>query len=481
MSQESTPACHAVVAPPPPHVLLVSAPFQGHVNPLLALGQRLASMGLLVTFTTAVHTGLRFKHQQHGEDGAAVDAVGRGAMRFEHLRGGEVWAPDDPRYHVADDVGRNLDAVASVALSELIRRQADAGRPVTCVVANVFAPWALRAAGAMGVPGAMLWTQSCTVMSLYYHYFQSLAAFPSKESGPDAPVDVPGLPTLAAGDLPALIHESEENIWRQALLSDFRSLRETVSWVLVNTADELEHAAIEALRPHLPVLPLPVGPLLDMEKISAADDADDECTAWLDAQPPRSVVFVAFGSLVKLDRDEMAELAGGLASTRRPFLWVVRHDSRDLLPDTAVASGDSWGRGKLVSWCDQRRVLSHSAVGCFITHCGWNSTTEALAAGVPVVAYPVFSDQRTNAAFLVDVCGVAVRLPTSPTRDALRQSVDVVMGDGAQGKHIRARAEGWRDKTCAALAEGGSSDMATQEFVDAVLSIGMNYSSMPFV
>jgi gallate 1-beta-glucosyltransferase len=166
MSQESTPACHAVVAPPPPHVLLVSAPFQGHVNPLLALGQRLASMGLLVTFTTAVHTGLRFKHQQHGEDGAAVDAVGRGAMRFEHLRGGEVWAPDDPRYHVADDVGRNLDAVASVALAELIRRQADAGRPVTCVVANVFAPWALRAAGAMGVPGAMLWTQSCTVMSL---------------------------------------------------------------------------------------------------------------------------------------------------------------------------------------------------------------------------------------------------------------------------------------------------------------------------
>ncbi|TKW16108.1 hypothetical protein SEVIR_5G277700v4 [Setaria viridis] len=452
-------------APPLPHVLLVSAPFQGHVNPLLVLGRRLASEGLLVTFSTAPHAGLKFKHGE--EDDAAADGAGRGALRFEHMRGEGLWAPDDPRYRATDDVARHLDDVAPAALAEIIRRQADAGRPVTCVVANAFAPWALRTAGAVGVPGAMLWTQSCTVLSLYYHYFHSLAAFPSGDAGPDAPVDVPGLPALTARDLPALIHAPEELVWRQAMLSDIASLRETASWVLVNTFDELEHAAIQALRAHLPVLP--VGPLFETEDGGGGHDV---CTAWLDAQPPRSAVFVAFGSLVNLSRDEMAEVAGGLASTERPFLWVVRDDSRDLLPAAAAASGDSNTRGKVVPWCEQRRVLSHRAVGCFLTHCGWNSTTEALAAGVPVVTYPVWSDQRTNAALLVDACGVGVRLPAPTTRDALRQCIEAVMKGTLEGEDIRARAEEWKGKASAAVADGGSSCRATREFVGAVVSIG---------
>ncbi|PUZ55303.1 hypothetical protein GQ55_5G201900 [Panicum hallii var. hallii] len=472
-SQEAPPPTMSSSSPPPTHVLLVSAPLQGHVNPLLVLGRRLASAGLLVTFTTAPHAGLKLKHR-HGEvDGG----VGRGALRFEHLRGEELWAPDDPRYRVADDVARHLDDAAPAALAGLIRRQADAGRPVSCVVANAFAPWALRAARATGVPGAMLWTQSCAVLSLYYHYFHSLAAFPSKEACPDASVDlIPGLPTLAAGDLPALIHAPEEFVWRQALLSDIASLRGTVSWVLVNTFDELEHAAIEALGAHLPVV-FPVGPLFETENEGGGVD---ECTAWLDARPPRSVVFVAFGSLVKLGRDEMAEVAAGLASTGRPFLWVVRDDSGDLLPPGTAASSGGNGGGKVVPWCEQRRVLLHRAVGCFVTHCGWNSTTEALAAGVPVVTYPAWSDQRTNAAFLVDVCGVGVRLPTPPTRDDLRQCVEAAMRGtlDLDGEGMRARAEGWKAKASAAVAEDGSSYRATWDFVDAVssLSIGAGNS-----
>jgi hypothetical protein len=460
--------------PPPPHVLLVSAPLQGHVNPLLVLGRRLASQGLLVTFTTAPHGGLKLK-----EDGAAADGVGRGALRFEHLRGEGVWAPDDPRYRVIDDAARHLDDVAPAALAEIIRRQADAGRPVTCVVANAFVPWALRAAGALGVPGAMLWTQSCAVLSLYYHYVHSLAAFPSADdAAPDAPVDVPGLPTtLTTRDLPALIHAPEEFVWRQVMLSDIASLRGTVSWVLVNTFDELEHAAIQALRAHLPAV-LPVGPLFETEEDGGGSGRHDgcTCTAWLDAQPPRSVVFVAFGSLVKLSRDEMAEVASGLASTGRPFLWVVRNDSRDLLlpaDDTAAAaSGDSSSRGKVVPWCDQLGVLSHRAVGCFVTHCGWNSTTEALAAGVPVVTYPVWSDQRTNAALLVDAWGVGVRLKAPATSDALRRCIEAAMSSTLEGEGMRARAEEWKGKARAAVADGGSSCRATRDFVDAVVSIG---------
>ncbi|KAL6845432.1 hypothetical protein ACP4OV_024927 [Aristida adscensionis] len=462
-------------SPPPAHVLLVTAPLQGHVNPLLVLARRLASRGLLVTFSTVPHAGLRsLTHDHEGGHGAPpVAGVGRGTLRFEHLRCGGLWSPDDPRYRVVDDVARHLDEAAPAALAALIRRLADAGRPVSCVVANAFAPWALRTAGDMGLPRAMLWTQSCAVLSLYYHYFHSLAAFPPAGADePNAAVAVPGLPALAAAELPALIHAPEEFIWRQALVADIRSLRETASWVLVNTFDELEHEAIEALRVHLPVVT--VGPLFESEK---NDDAGhDKCTAWLDAHAPRSVVYVAFGSLVKPSRDEMAVVAEGLAATGRPFLWVVRGDSRDLLPDDAlVAAASDRGKGKVVPWCNQRRVLSHRAIGCFVTHCGWNSTTETLAAGVPVVAYPAWSDQRTNAAFLADVYGVGVRLPTPPTREALRRCVEEVTS-GPLAEAMRARAGEWKAKASVAAADGGSSDRGVKDFVDAVRSIGVDKS-----
>lgn len=445
-----------------PHVLLVSAPLQGHVNPLLVLGRHLASRGLLVTFSTAPHGGLKFGHG----DGSTVD-FGRGTIRFEHLKGGALWASDDPRYHDAMDVLRHLEETAPPVLAELIRGQSEAGRAVSCVVANAFAPWASRVASGMGVPHAMLWTESCAVLSLFYHYFHSLADFPSREAGPGAMVAVPGLPPLAAGDLPALIHAPEEIMWRQVLIADLRSLREMVTWVLVNTFDELERPTIEALRPHLPVIP--VGPLCSgTESHGSGGHDDDDCVAWLDAQPPRSVVFVAFGSLLQISRDEMSELAAGLAATGRPFLLVVRDDNRELLPDDCLAAAAGSNRGKVVAWCEQARVLAHGAVGCFVTHCGWNSTVEALASGVPVVTYPAWADQPTNAKFLADVYGVGVRLPKPMARDALRRCIQEVMG-GPEAVAVLARSAKWKAEASAALSTGGSLDKGIQEFVAAIL------------
>ncbi|CAO2161017.1 unnamed protein product [Urochloa humidicola] len=448
--------------PHPPHVLLVSAPMQGHVNPLLILGRRLASIGLLVTFSTVPHAGLKFPHG----DGASV-AVDRGTLRFEHLHGGGggLWPPNDPRYTATTggDMLRHLDDAAPAALQGLLLRHCHSGAgwpPVSFVVASAFAPWAGRAAAAAAVPHALLWTESCAVFSLFYHHFHSLADFPSDGNAATVAA-VPGLPPMAAGDLPQLIFAPEQFIFRQALVADLRALRDTASWVLVNTFDELERPAIEALRVHLPAV-TPVGPLFDPETNHGGGDG---CTAWLDAWPPGSVVFVAFGSLVKLSRDETAELAAGLAATGRPFLLVARdnYDRRDLLPDVD-------GRGKVVAWCEQGRVLTHRAVGCFVTHCGWNSAVEALASGVPVVTFPGWADQPTNARFLEDVYGVGVRLPRPMARDAVTRCVEEVMSRPEAGA-MRARAAEWKAAASAAVAAGGSSDRGIQSFVNAVLSL----------
>ena len=56
-------------------------------------------------------------------------------------------------------------------------------------------------------------------------------------------------------------------------------------------------------------------------------------------------------------------------------------------------------------------MLRHRAVGCFLTHCGWNSTCEGLAAGVPMVCWPVFADQLTICKYAGEVWGVLANKP----------------------------------------------------------------------
>ena len=83
---------------------------------------------------------------------------------------------------------------------------------------------------------------------------------------------------------------------------------------------------------------VPVGPLLPPHAIhnrAAARDSDEATREskgsmktigkWLDAQPPRSVVYISFGSIFSPTVDQIKELAQGLEASGQRFVWVVRH------------------------------------------------------------------------------------------------------------------------------------------------------------
>ncbi|KAK9941989.1 hypothetical protein M0R45_007679 [Rubus argutus] len=74
------------------HVFLVSFIGQGHVNPLLRLGKRLAAKGLLVTFCTAECVGKEMRKSNGITD--ELKPVGDGFIRFEFFEDG--WAEDEP-------------------------------------------------------------------------------------------------------------------------------------------------------------------------------------------------------------------------------------------------------------------------------------------------------------------------------------------------------------------------------------------------
>jgi UDP:flavonoid glycosyltransferase YjiC (YdhE family) len=124
--------------------------------------------------------------------------------------------------------------------------------------------------------------------------------------------------------------------------------------------------------------------------------------AWLDGRPARSVAaYASFGSLAKptYGRD-----GGGVVySSGKDFLWVVRASEMPKVPENFADKAKE--RSLIVTWSPQLEVLAHPAMGCFVTHCGWNSTMEGLGAGVPMVAMPQWSDQTMNAKYISRMCG----------------------------------------------------------------------------
>ncbi|XP_020595335.1 UDP-glycosyltransferase 74B1-like [Phalaenopsis equestris] len=121
------------------------------------------------------------------------------------------------------------------------------------------------------------------------------------------------------------------------------------------------------------------------------------CKSWIASLPPASAIFVSFGSMATLSAAQFAELAFGLAATNRPFLWVVRSSEKAKLPPGFPDSTVKKNGGMLVSWAPQLELLASGKFGCFVTHCGWNSTIEGLGLGVAMVGLPQWTDQCTDA------------------------------------------------------------------------------------
>lgn len=251
----------------------------------------------------------------------------------------------------------------------------------------------------------------------------------------------------------------------------------------MDTFQELEPEIIEHMSQICIVKP--VGPLFKnpkAPKTSIRGDLmkADDCLEWLDSKPPASVVYISFGSIVHLKQEQVDEIAHGLLSSGVSFLWVVRPPikafglERHVLPDGFLEKvGD---KGKLVQWSPQEQVLAHPSLACFLTHCGWNSSVEALTSGVPVVTFPQWGDQVTNAKFLVEVFNVGLRLSRGMAENRLimRDEVEKCLLEATVGDkaiELRQNALKWKKAAEEAVAEGGSSDRNLQDFLDEISKI----------
>ncbi|RLN18931.1 hypothetical protein C2845_PM02G05730 [Panicum miliaceum] len=448
-----------------PLVLVLPYPAQGHVIPMMELSRCLVEHGVKVTF---VNTELNH--------GLILDAM---ATRDSELGGVDLVSIPDGLGSGDDrkDLARLTDSFSTVMPGELeklvgrINADAPGSERISWLIADVNMAWAFPAAKRLGLRAAGFCPSAAAM-------FATRIKIP--EMIRDGVLDEGGWPRWRgtfqlAPAMPPI--DTSEFSWNRAgdprgqpiifqLILRNNGATHLAETIVCNSIQELEPGAF-ALFPGV----LPVGPLSSDKPVGSFWAEDASCAAWLDAQPASSVVYVAFGSFAAYDAAQLVELAEGLLLTSRPFLWVVRPGSagEELLERLRRRTAP---RGRVVGWCPQRRVLAHPAVACFLTHCGWNSTMEAAANGVPLLCWPYFTDQFLNQRYICDVWRTGLKVPRPAGggtvqlvgRDVVRGKVEELLGDAG----TKARALALRDLARRAVGEDGLSRRNLKGFADLV-------------
>ncbi|XP_062200472.1 UDP-glycosyltransferase 83A1-like [Phragmites australis] len=460
---------------PAPHALVIPYPAQGHVIPLLELAHALVDRGFTVTFANS-----EFNHDRVV---AAMSKKDGGAELLDRVRLVAVpdgMAPGEDRNNLVRLTVLMTEHMAP-RVEELIRRSGDAeGGPITCMVADYnLGTWALDVARRTGIKSVAIWPASAAVLATLLS-IQKLIEDNIIDAEDGSALRQEGTLQLSP-DMPAMNtahlawncignHDGQEALFRY-LVDGVRAV-EKCDFVLCNSF----HGAEQATFARFPKI-VPVGPLLTGERRGKAVGhfwmpEDHACMSWLEAQPARSVVYVAFGSFTMFDRRQFQELALGLELSGRPFLWVVRPDivRGDVhdYPDGFLDRISAGGRGMVVAWSPQQRVLAHPSVACFVSHCGWNSTMEGVRNGVPFLAWPYFADQFVNQVYICDVWKVGLRAVADEagviTKEHIAGRVEELMADA----DMRERAEGMKKVAHGSVKEGGSSHDNFDMFVEAL-------------
>ncbi|KAL7086645.1 hypothetical protein ACP275_13G014100 [Erythranthe tilingii] len=236
---------------------------------------------------------------------------------------------------------------------------------------------------------------------------------------------------------------------------------------IVNTFLELEpHAVLSFSDEKGEKIPpvYPAGPLITTQEREIDSDCKkyDEIIGWLNEQPDSSVVFLCFVSSGYFEGfDQLKEIALALEKSGRAFLWALRkppvkeflgypreyEDPREVLPEGFLER--TVGIGRVIGWTPQMAILSHRAVGGFVSHCGWNSVLESVSCGVPIATWHLAVEQ-------LDEC-VPVKMDYRKI-DGVIVSADVI--ESAIGRlmdpenEARVRVKVLKEKSRMALMEG---------------------------
>ncbi|KAK7815171.1 crocetin glucosyltransferase, partial [Quercus suber] len=218
------------------HIVIVTYPAKGHINPALQFAIRLIRLGVNVTFFTTVSAHRRRMIKSPPPNGLSFASFSDGYD--------DRVVPEDDRVKRLDQLKRN----GSKALADLIVSTANKQH----IVYTLLLPWAADVARELHLPSTLLWIQPAMVLDIYYYYFNGFANVIRNDNNDDYPsssIKLPGLPLFTSRDLPSFLLASNTHASVLPIFqAHFEALeKESNPRVLVNTFDALEPEALKAI------------------------------------------------------------------------------------------------------------------------------------------------------------------------------------------------------------------------------------------
>ncbi|XP_062026570.1 hydroquinone glucosyltransferase-like [Rosa rugosa] len=457
---------------PAGQVAIVPTPGLGHLIPLLELAKRLVvHHNFTVTFLIP-NDGTNLTPQKKVLEALpeSISSTFLPPVNFDDL-------PPESKVEtkIALTLARSLSAVR-----DSVKALAESTRLVALVV-DLFGPEAFDVAIEFNVLPYLFFPTSAMDLWFVFELPKLDETTTCEYRDLPEPVQYPGCVPLHGRDLADPVQDRSNDAYKALIRISKRY--KSAAGIMVNSFADLEPGAFKAFKEQGPGLGLPpvypVGPVI---RTGSADElGENECLSWLDRQPKGSVLFVSFGSGGTLTTEQMNELALGLEMSRVRFLWVARspnekqnatffgargsNDPLSFLPQGFLERTKDVGL-VVTCWAPQVQILSHTSTGGFLTHCGWNSTLESIVHGVPLIAWPLYAEQKMNAVLLAEDLKVAWRVKVNEKgivqcEEISKYAKGLIEGD--EGRVLKKKMMELKEASQLALSQDGSSTKSLSE------------------
>lgn len=462
------------------HFVLFPLMAPGHMNPMMDIARILARHNVIVTIVTTPHNAARFSafFARSSESGLQIRLL---QLQFPYEEAGIPAGCEN--FDMLPSLGMGLSFFTALSiLQQPAEKLFQELKPQpNCIISDVSLPYTAHIASKFNIPrisfyGVSCFSLVCGLNASIHNVYETI-----KEDSEY--FVIPGLPDkieMTKAQLPGPMNESWKEFVGKMAEADMAAYG-----VIKNSFEELEPAYAREYKKARRDKVWCIGPVSlsnkdELDKAQRGNKASTDgykCMEWLDLLKPRTVIYACLGSQCNLIPLQLIELGLALETSKRPFIWVMRGGSQSEELDKWIKEDGfeerTKGRSLLIrGWAPQVLILSHPAIGGFITHSGWNSTLEAICAGVPMLTWPLFGDQFCNEKFVEQILRVGVRVGVeSPVnwgeeekagvlvkKEDVERAIHELMDETEECEERRKRARELAEMAKRAVEDGGSSD-----------------------
>ncbi|KAF9599001.1 hypothetical protein IFM89_033346 [Coptis chinensis] len=479
----------------PLHFIMFPMLAQGHMIPAVDMARLFAQQGVVVTIVMTPKNALRFKTTTDRAQQSSLP-IRILELRFPNVEVGLPEGCENADTLPSPDSLVNF-FIATAMLREPLEKSLQEMEPrPSCIISDFCLPWTSETARKFDIPRLIFHGISCFSLFCSHNILHHKPDETESITSESEPFVIPGLPDrieITKSRLPGASHKLSTDL--NDLRARVNDAELTAYGVVINSFYDLEPLYIDGYQKAKQDKVWCVGPVsqfnkevLDkFERGNKASIDENLCLKWLDSRQSNSVIYVCLGSLCRLTSAQFQEIGLGLEASNYSFIWVIRSCERYKELEKWLSEEGFEERTKdrsliIKGWAPQVLILSHQAIGGFLTHCGWNSTLEGVCAGVPMITCPMFAEQFLNEKLVVQILGIGVEIGVtdpvpwagednvrvSVSKEDVEKAIYKLTCNDDEGVERRKKAMKLAKLARVAMEEGGSSYLSMILFINDI-------------